>query len=56
MMDENNINGVKTWSAGNRNTSEVFLYVLNNYWHTNYKAYQSGHIEFEAELKFEGNE
>jgi hypothetical protein len=56
MVDENKINGVKTWSTGNRNTSEVFLYVLNNYWHTNYKAYQSGHIEFEAELKFEGNE
>jgi hypothetical protein len=29
------------------------LYVFNNYWHTNYKASQSGVFDFEVELSFE---
>lgn len=50
MIDENKTNGVKTWSAEARDPSLLFLYVLNNYWHTNFKAYQDGKVEFEMEL------
>lgn len=50
MIDESKTNGVKTWSAAPRDPSLLFLYVLNNYWHTNFKAYQDGQVEFEMEL------
>ncbi len=54
IIDENRINGVKTWKIENKETSTLFLYVFNNYWHTNFKAYQEGHFEFEIELSFTG--
>lgn len=50
MIDENKTNGVKTWSADPRDPSLLYLYVLNNYWHTNFKAYQDGRVTFEMEL------
>jgi len=52
IIDENKTNGVKTWKTGNNNTATLFLYVFNNYWHTNFKAYQEGHFDFEIELSF----
>lgn len=52
IIDETKTNGVKIWKAVNDNTSNLFLYVFNNYWHTNYKAYQEGHFDFEVELSF----
>jgi hypothetical protein len=52
IIDEDETNGVKTWKTTNDTTSPLFLYVFNNYWHTNYKAYQDGHFDFEIELKF----
>jgi hypothetical protein len=55
IIDENKINGNKLWKKTNNNTSNLFLYVLNNYWHTNYKAYQNGHFDFEIELHFTNN-
>ena len=52
IIDENKINGVKVWKTVNNKTSDLFLYVFNNYWHTNYKAYQDGNFDFEIELSF----
>jgi len=53
IINENRTNEVKQWKSVNTNTSTLFLYVFNNYWHTNYKAYQEGHIEFDIELSFD---
>lgn len=55
IIDENRINGNKLWKTENDNTSTLFLYVFNNYWHTNYKAYQQGHFDFEITLNFKRN-
>jgi alpha-mannosidase len=52
IIDENKINGCKVWKRVNNITSTLFLYVFNNYWHTNYKAYQGGYFDFEIELSF----
>jgi hypothetical protein len=52
IIDENRTNEVKIWKRTNFNTATLFLYVFNNYWHTNYKAYQDGHFDFEIELSF----
>jgi hypothetical protein len=38
--------GAKVWSRETQDVSKLYLYVFNNYWHTNYKADQSGHLEF----------
>lgn len=50
MIDETLINGVKTWKKEKQTPSDIFLYVFNNYWHTNYKASQEGLIEFDVIL------
>jgi alpha-mannosidase len=52
IINEDKTNGVKTWKKENNNTASLFLYILNNYWHTNYKAYQQGHFDFEIGLRF----
>jgi hypothetical protein len=49
-INENKLNGAKVWTRENQNRSNLFLYVFNNYWHTNYKAYQEGHFDFEITL------
>ena len=53
IIDENKTNGAKVWKTKNEDTSLLFLYVLNNYWHTNFKAWQEGVLEFDIELSFE---
>jgi hypothetical protein len=53
LMDENKTNGAKIWKTDVQPTSPLFLYVLNNYWHTNYKAFQDGPIDFKATLMVE---
>jgi hypothetical protein len=50
LIDETKTNGAKTWKTSPQAQKPLFLYVLNNYWHTNYKARQSGRIEFELTL------
>ncbi len=35
-------NGVRTWRTEIGESTTVFSYVMNNYWHTNYKADQEG--------------
>jgi hypothetical protein len=53
ITNENLVNGQKVWKKTNKNFTNLFLYVFNNYWHTNYKASQSGVFDFEVELSFE---
>jgi alpha-mannosidase len=53
IIDETTIEGGKKWKKQTGNTSRLFLYVFNNYWHTNYKAWQEGHFDFTIELSFE---
>ncbi len=50
-IDENKEKGAKEWKRQPQPTSPLFLYILNNYWHTNYKAYQEGEITFTLKLK-----
>ena len=49
-IDENQLNGAKVWKRENQNPSTLFLYVFNNYWHTNYKAYQKGYFNFSIDI------
>jgi alpha-mannosidase len=51
LIDERQVNGAKVWKREPIYSSNLFLYVYNNYWHTNYKAYQEGWFEFEVELQ-----
>ena len=53
LIDETTVNGAKVWRTEPANLNTAYLYVLNNYWHTNYKAYQSGHFDFTVELLVE---
>jgi alpha-mannosidase len=46
-IDEKQVKGAKVWARQAQDPSHLFLYVLNNYWHTNFKAYQEGILEFE---------
>lgn len=52
IIDENKINGAKVWKRSGEPSSLLFVYVFNNYWHTNYKAYQEGKMEFDIDLNF----
>jgi len=49
-----NANGYKVWKEESVSSSTLFLYALNNYWHTNYKADQSGTIRFDVYIQFHG--
>ncbi len=53
IIDENRTSGAKVWKTTNTDTSTLFLYILNNYWHTNFKAWQDGKMEFDVELSVE---
>lgn len=53
MINEDKENGVKKWRTETASLDQLFLYVFNNYWHTNYKAYQEGRMDFEIEISFE---
>lgn len=45
---------VKRWRDGGKPTSLWFSYVMNNYWHTNFKADQEGISQFQYALKPHG--
>lgn len=50
MVDETPVNGAKRWKNQTGDLSTLFLYVLNNYWHTNFKAWQDGEFDFTISL------
>lgn len=62
MVDERNVNPgkgtnpeyYKAWKTEAKSSSTIYLYALNNYWHTNFKADQEGPITFDLYLKMHG--
>lgn len=53
MIDENRITrDTKTWKESSKSASTLFIYAMNNYWHTNYKADQEGKVQFNITLSF----
>jgi alpha-mannosidase len=53
MIDEQKVNqGHKLWKTENQSSATIFLYAMNNYWHTNYKADQDGKVRFDFVLQF----
>jgi hypothetical protein len=53
IIQEEKVNGAKVWTRENATVNPLYLYVLNNYWHTNYKASQTGHLSFDVSLEIE---
>ena len=53
IIDETKVNGSKVWKREQGSLNDLYLYVFNNYWHTNYKAYQEGQIGFMMSVTFE---
>ncbi|MFZ1688856.1 MAG: hypothetical protein WAU70_15620, partial [Flavobacteriales bacterium] len=62
MVDERKVNPgrgsnpelYKAWKTEPKSSSTIYLYALNNYWHTNFKADQEGPITFDLYLKMHG--
>lgn len=52
-IDEQQQAGAKVWKRNNQNVSPLYLYVFNNYWHTNYKADQSGTFDVNVLVRVE---
>ena len=53
MIDENRIKrDTKTWREASKSSATLFIYAMNNYWHTNYKADQEGKVRFDMVLQF----
>jgi hypothetical protein len=45
IVDESRTAGAKRWKTEQQAVLPLYLYILNNYWHTNFKAWQSGWLE-----------
>jgi hypothetical protein len=53
-INEDQNMGAKVWKRDVQSIEQLYLYVFNNYWHTNYKAEQgNGSIEFEIEFEIQ---
>ncbi len=52
-IDEQQQRGAKVWTRENQSVSPLYLYVFNNYWHTNYKADQAGSFEVIVRVRVE---
>jgi hypothetical protein len=53
-IDEQQQLGAKVWKRENQSVSSLYLYVFNNYWHTNYKADQAGTFSLMLRVRVEG--
>jgi alpha-mannosidase len=55
LTDERSVNGrPRAWRKQVAPGSDVFAYLLNNYWHTNYKADQAGRMTFRFHVRPHG--
>jgi alpha-mannosidase len=55
LTDERSVNGrPRAWRKQVTPGSDVFAYLLNNYWHTNYKADQEGRMTFRFHVRPHG--
>lgn len=52
-IDEQQQRGAKVWKRDNQSVSPLYLYVFNNYWHTNYKAEQGGTFDVNLLIRVE---
>jgi hypothetical protein len=52
--EEKTDNGHKKWKESAQSSPALFLYAMNNYWYTNYKADQEGKVRFDFYLTFHG--
>jgi hypothetical protein len=52
-INETQQSGAKVWTRQSQDVSKLYLYVFNNYWHTNYKADQSGVFEVNVLVRVE---
>jgi hypothetical protein len=50
--EEKGSNGYKKWKDSASSSASVFVYAMNNYWHTNFMASQQDPITFDVFLKF----
>ena len=50
LINEEQTNGFKQWKRSATLSSTFYSYVMNNYWHTNFKADQEGEIVFHYSL------
>lgn len=49
--EDRSANGYKIWRKDAPQSATIFAYVMNNYWHTNYKADQEGPVRFDFFLR-----
>ncbi len=49
--EDRSVNGYKIWKKEAQQSATLFAYILNNYWHTNYKADQQGPVPFDFYLR-----
>ncbi len=55
LTDERSVNGrPRAWRRQVAPGTDVFAYLLNNYWHTNYKADQAGQVTFRFRVRPHG--
>jgi len=52
-VNEQQQRGAKVWTRENQSISPLYLYVFNNYWHTNYKVDQAGSFDFVVRIRVE---
>ncbi len=53
MVNEEQVNhGHKKWKNTYKDNATLFVYLMNNYWHTNYKADQEGVVKIDLYLRF----
>jgi hypothetical protein len=53
IIDENQSKGAKVWDRKVQDWNELYLYIFNNYWHTNYMAEQGGTLQWGVQVLFE---
>ncbi len=53
IVNEEQVNGAKVWKEKTTDISQMYLYLFNNYWHTNYKAYQGGEFLYRIDFWME---
>lgn len=46
LINEELVNGYKQWKKNTTLSNTFYSYVMNNYWHTNFKADQEGEVTF----------
>lgn len=53
IVNEEQVHGAKVWKENTTDLSKMYLYLFNNYWHTNYKAYQEGFFSYNIDFWME---